>query len=455
MDLAGRSATELADLVRRKQASPTEIVAAHLARIEALDGRVHAFQVVRAERALAEARALEDRRDLASLPFAGVPVAIKDSVDVAGEPTRHGSAATSNAPAERDDELVRRLRAAGCIIIGKTTLPELSIWAFGSSALAEPRNPWNVSRTTGGSSAGAAAALASGMVPIAQGSDGGGSIRIPSACCGVFGIKPTPGLVPCAGGLESHWFGLSAWGPMATTVADAARMLDVLAGTSTHADPRPPEAPLRIAFSSKSPAVGVTVHADIEQALAAIADALRAARHSVSENDPPYAAHAPLVFLQRFYCGIAEDVESMGLPFERLEARTQQMVKIGRWLTRRRPVRIERSHALRDRMLDWLRDVDVLVTPTFARTAIRGDGWPGTGMAKTLFEMTSFVPFTQQWNIVGFPAASVPVGIASDGLPIGLQVVAPPGREDRILSVCAQLEALRPWRRHAPVATAS
>lgn len=451
-ELVGRTAIDLASLVRTGAASPLDVVEAHLARIVALDARVHAFQVVRADEARAEARALASRGDLAQLPLAGVPVAIKDSVDVAGEPTRHGSAATSSAPAERDDELVRRLRAAGCVVLGKTTQPELAILAVGDSVLASPRNPWNLSRTTGGSSAGAGAALAAAMVPLAQGSDGGGSIRIPSACCGVFGIKPTPGLVPCAGGVAEHWFGLSAWGPMATTVADAAAMLDALAGTRRFAAPRPPDAPLRVAVSSKCPAVGVSVQPDIVRALHDVGDALASARHAVTRRDPPYPANGPLLFMHRYFCGIARDVDAMGLSLDRVEPRTRAFARIGRALSRRRPVRMDRAEAARQRMLDWFGDVDVLVTPAFARTAVPAEGWLGKGMTKSMLDQVAFVPFTQMWNVVGFPAASVPAGLDATGLPIGVQLVAPPGHEARLLSVAAQLEALRPWRRHAPIA---
>ena len=196
-DLCALPAREMASLVRDRLISPVELIGAHLERIAASDPAIRAFQVVRADKALAEAAALAERTDLADLPLAGVPVAVKDNVDVAGEPTRMGSAATSQAAAEADDELVSRLRAAGCVVIGKTQLPELAIWPFTEPAVAAAtRNPWNRSRTPGGSTGGGAAAVAAGMAALALGSDGGGSIRIPAACCGLFGLKPSPGLVP-------------------------------------------------------------------------------------------------------------------------------------------------------------------------------------------------------------------------------------------------------------------
>jgi amidase len=205
-DLYALSALEMASLVRQRTISPVELVQAHLDRIAAVESLINAFQVVRSDAALQEAAALAMRADLAELPLAGVPVAIKDNVAVAGEPTRMGSAATSPNPAAADDKLVCRLKAAGCVVIGKTQLPELAIWPFTEpAAFGATRNPWDRQRTPGGSTGGGAAAVVSGMAALALGSDGGGSIRIPAACCGAFGFKPGRGLVPIAGGEKEHW----------------------------------------------------------------------------------------------------------------------------------------------------------------------------------------------------------------------------------------------------------
>ncbi|HUD39831.1 MAG TPA: amidase, partial [Streptosporangiaceae bacterium] len=188
MDLCALSAREMARLVRLKLVSPVELIQAHLDRIAALDPLIGAFVAVRSEPALAEAADLARHPRLGDLPLAGVPVAIKDNIDVAGEPTRRGSAATPNTPAAADDELVARLKAAGCIVIGKTAMPELAIWPFTEPAAYPPtRNPWDRRRTAGGSTGGGAAAVAAGLAALALGSDGGGSLRIPAACCGVFG----------------------------------------------------------------------------------------------------------------------------------------------------------------------------------------------------------------------------------------------------------------------------
>src|SRR5579859_3533729 len=221
-DLCALPALRMAELVRRRKVSPVELIQAQLDRIEAIEPQINAFRVVRSEAALREAAELA-RRPLADLPLAGVPVAIKDNVAVAGEPTRLGSAATSGVPAAADDKLVARLRAAGCVIIGKTQLPELAIWPFTEPVAFGPtRNPWDQGRTAGGSTGGGAAAVVAGMAALALGSDGGGSIRIPAACCGAFGFKPGRGLVPVAGGGPAHWFGLTEFGPIARTVGDAA-----------------------------------------------------------------------------------------------------------------------------------------------------------------------------------------------------------------------------------------
>src|ERR1700730_10715572 len=216
MNTVGMTALEIAERVRSGKLRASDVVADHLRQVERLEPQLHAMLAQRPQEATAEAAALDQRKDLKQLPLAGVPVTIKDGVDVAGMPTRHGSLATPAAPRTADDELVRRLKAAGCIVIGKTNQPEMAIWHFTQSRLGITRNPWNLDRTPGGSSGGAGASVASAMVPIAQASDGGGSIRLPAAFCGLFGIKPGPGVVPVAGGHGEHWFGMTQWGPLAT-----------------------------------------------------------------------------------------------------------------------------------------------------------------------------------------------------------------------------------------------
>ncbi|HWF82765.1 MAG TPA: amidase [Streptosporangiaceae bacterium] len=446
-DLCTRSALEIADLVRRRQVSPVELIQAQLDRIEAIEPRINAFQLVRPEAALREAAELAGRRQLADLPLAGVPVAIKDNVAVAGEPTRLGSAATSPTPAVADDKLVTRLKAAGCVVIGKTQLPELAIWPFTEpTAFAATHNPWNPRRTAGGSTGGGAAAVVAGMAALALGSDGGGSIRIPAACCGAFGLKPGRGLVPVGGGLTEHWFGLTEFGPIARTVADAAMMLDVLAGRTIYHNPQPVEQPIRIAFSDQHPLPGAKASPRVRIELDDVAAMLRNSGHSLVKESPPYPLTLGLRFNARWLGGIAQD--AAGLDIEAVEPRTRQMVKLGRFFTSR--TRSASADPFGRRMARWFADHDALITPTLTGTAEPIGTWDGVGWAKTMLGVANHV-YTPPWNIAGLPAASVPFGHDDDGLPIGIQLVGPAGSEARLLSLAAQIEQLRPWPRLAPV----
>ena len=445
-DLCALTASEMASLVRERLVSPVELVSAHLSRIGAAGLALGAFQVVRADQAVAEAAALAERADLADLPLAGVPVAIKDNVDVAGEPTRLGSAATPASPAGADDELVARLRAAGCIVIGKTQLPELAIWPFTEpAAAAATRNPWNRSRTPGGSTGGGAAAVAAGLAALALGSDGGGSIRIPAACCGLFGLKPAPGLVPLAGGLTEHWLGLSAFGPLARTVADAALMLDVLAGTTSYRDPPLPARPMRIAFSAKHPLPGAKAGPAVGSALDEAVGMLRGAGHDLVAQSPPYPPTLGLRFNRRWLAGIAQDAS--GLDRRALEPRTRQMAALGARLSARtRPASADRFAS---QAADWFTGFDVLLTPTLTRGAYPVGSWDSKGWVRTMLSVANWV-YTPPWNLAGLPAASVPFGQDEDGLPIGLQLVGPAGSEAILLSLASQIEQLHPWPRLAP-----
>ncbi|HXA41690.1 MAG TPA: amidase family protein [Candidatus Solibacter sp.] len=452
MSTVGRTAIEIAEMVRTGQVRATEVVADHLRQIQMLEPSIHAMLAQRPEKALAEAAELEHREDLASLPLAGVPVTIKDSVDVAGEPTRMGSLAMPDTPREADDELVRRLRQAGCIVVGKTNQPELAIWHFTESNLGTTRNPWNPDRSPGGSTGGGAAGVAAAMTPVAQGSDGGGSIRLPSAFCGLFGIKPGPDVVPVAGGAQEHWFGLSQWGPLATTVADAALMLDVLAGTKKYRDVQPPAGRLRLALSVNPPAAGVRVNREVRLAVEAAADALREAGHTVTVVNPPYSPAYVLHFVHRWLAGIALEADELGLDLAKLEPRTQRMVRIGRYLNRYRPVPRDGMGKIYERFEAWFEDFDVLLTPTTAQPSVPASGWLGKSYVATMLKGTNQVPFTPGANMLNLPAASIPVGLTADGFPIGMQMISPRGGEALILSLARQLEELRPWPRHAPMA---
>jgi amidase len=448
----GLGAIELAALVHEGKAKPSEIVAEHLRQVEAAEPVIHAFLSVRAERALEEARALDERKDLKSLPLAGVPVGIKDSVAVAGEATRLGSLATADRPAPADDEIVTRLRRAGCVVVGKTRQPELAYIHATESYFGVTRNPWDLECSPGGSSGGSSAAVAAAELPIAQASDGGGSIRIPAAYCGLFGIKPGPGLVPVPGAHPTHWFGLSEWGPLATTVADGALMLDVMAGTQRLRDPAPPGKRLRIAVSTKSAAAGGRVDGELKRAVHDTADALRKAGHLITIADPPYSPRLALAYAHRFIVGIADEVDEFEMKFSSLEPRTQRFVRIGRYLRKHHPVPTGGTDIWRDRFTAWFSDYDALVTPTTARPTAPAAGWLDVPWARFLFTGSQQAPMTQAWNVAGFPAANVPGGLTAGGFPLGVQVVAPRGGEALILALAAQLEQLRPWPRHAPMA---
>jgi amidase len=446
----GQTAVGIAAAVRAGQATPTEVLEEHLERIAALDHRVGAFRLVRAEEVRAEARALEGRGDLAGLSLAGVPVAIKDNIDLAGAPTRNGSAATSQEPAAADAELVRRLRDAGALLVGKTSVPELCLWPFTESeAFGVSRNPWSLDHTPGGSSGGSAAAVAAAMVPLALATDGGGSIRMPASNCGLVGIKPGFGVVPFPEDGVSTWSKMSEFGPLATTVADLGLLLDVLAGTDAYRAVAPPARPLRIGVSAKPAAVGVRVHPEVRAAMEATAEAFREAGHQVAAADPPWRNGDAGPFLQRVFLGAAEDTDNLHRPA--LERRSRAQARVGRLVRRARPAPSGPPERVLARYHAWFQDHDVLLTPTLAAPPLRIGAYQGKGLARTLLGMTAYMPFCPPLNLVGFPAASVPAGVTTDGLPLGVQLAAARGGEALLLSLARQLETLRPWPRHAPL----
>ena len=446
----GQTAVGIAAAVRAGQASPSEVLEEHLERIASLDARLGAFRLLRTEQVRAEARALEERGDLAGLPLAGVPVAVKDNVDLAGVPTSNGSAATSDEPAAADAELVRRLREAGALLVGKTNVPELCLWPFNESeAFGDSRNPWSLDHTPGGSSGGSAAAVASAMVPIGLATDGAGSIRMPASNCGLVGIKPGPGVVPFPSGGVSTWSGMSEFGPLATTVADLGLALDVLASTGTYRAVAPPDRPLRIGYSAKPGAAGVKVHPEVRAAMEAVARVLADAGHQVEATDPPWRNGDAAPFLQRVFYGCAEDTD--GLPWEALEDRTRAEARVGRMLRRARPAPTGPPERVVARYRAWFEDHDVLLSPTLATPPLRVGAYRGKGLSRTLLGLTRYMPYCPPLNLVGFPAASVPATTSAEGLPLGVQLAAAPGGEGLLLSLARQLETLRPWPRHAPL----
>jgi amidase len=464
-ELAFAGAARQAEMVRAGEVSPTELVQQHLDRIEQLDPQLNAFRVVLAERALAEAQQAEARlRAGEERPLLGVPIALKDSVDLAGELTTHGTDAFPD-PAKADSEMVRRLRAAGAVVVGKTNLPELAIYGFTESATwGVTRNPWDLQHGTGGSSGGSAAAVAAGLVPLASASDGAGSIRIPAASCGVFGLRPSRGRISLAPDLE-HWNGMSVNGCLSRTVLDTAIYLDVTSGGSEEPGaPAPPERPfaeyakgapgrLRIGYSTKAARAITppTVSDEVRGAVAETAELLRSLGHEVAQRDPDWGNIGNQI-AARYLRGIHDDVRRVPHP-ERLELRTRRFGQFGGLISERALERARGEAAERDRARIWplFEQFDVLMTPVMGGTALPLRHWEGRSAARIMLGQTRFYCFTPAWNHLGNPAASVPAGFTADGMPLAVQLIGRFGDEGTLLSLAAQMEAERPWADRRPV----
>jgi amidase len=462
-DLAFAGAARQADLVRARQLSSPELVQLYLDRIERLDPQLNSFRVVLGEQALAEAEQAQARLDAGeTTPLLGVPVAIKDEFDVAGQLNTMGCG-TIDEPASADSEVVRRLRAAGAIPIGITNVPELTIWPFTETKTwGKTRNPWNPERVPGGSSGGSGAAVAAGLAPVALGSDGAGSIRIPAAWCGLFGLKVQRGRISYMP-LAEHWHGMSVPGPLARHVLDAALFLDAVAGPApgdATAAPSPAEPfahaarqsprPLRIAVSTKVPPLAtVRVSAESRSAVEATADLLRSLGHQVQEHDPAYGLafnHA----LRRYLRGIHDDAHAMPNQ-ERLERRTRAVARLGALVPAGSVARNRAAEPkVAARVNSLFREFDVLMTPVTARRAPAVGKWEGRGAMRTLNGAGWHCPFTPIWNFTGQPAAAVPAGLDSAGMPMSVQLIAPPNDEATLLSLAAQIEAERPWAHLRP-----
>jgi amidase len=458
--LALAGAAEQARLIRAGEVSSREVVEATLARIERLDPVLNAYRVVLAERALVEADQADARnRGGDERRLLGVPVAIKDDVDVAGEATAWGTAAHAG-PVARDAEVVRRLRSAGAIIVGKTMVPELTMLpATDTTTYGSARNPWDLTRTPGGSSGGSAAGMAAGLCGVALGSDGAGSIRNPSAWNGLFGLKPTRDRVPVAPHHDA-WQGLSVNGPLARRVADAALFLDAtiegagesFATAAAGADP----GRLRVAVSTKAPPGALPrLGREERRAVEDTAALLRSLGHEVVERDPDYPKSLWPAGLVRIMRGVADDVAA-AMPYpERLEPRTRHLAALGRAL----PAGVVRwareSEAAQTAQLARLwEDVDVLLTPAAADGPYRA-GVVGRWSTPTYVvrgaERLTWMP---AWNITGQPGAAVPAGLDDDGLPVGVQLVGRHGHDALLVALAAQLEAARPWIDRRPGAIA-
>jgi amidase len=444
----GQTAGRIADAVRGGEATAVEVVSGHLEYIAGHDEELHAFRVVRGEEAVAEAGVVDAGTDRTA-SLLGVPIAVKENTAVAGLPTWNGSAAARGPVEATDHEVVRRLRASGAVVVGVTRMPELGLWALTDDDTAVTRNPWRLDRTPGGSSGGSAAAVASGLVPIAHANDGLGSVRIPAACCGLVGLKPGRGVVPCQLGAED-WFGLTEHGILATTVADAALGFAVLAGRDPVAvtDPRRH----RIATSLRSPIAGVSADRDNRSAVARAAKLLAAAGHTLRRANPTYPVALGLRGTATWFAAAYRDVAAAGVDRATLQPRSQRHVALGERVWRRGYVRESDRVAFRDRCLAYFSDGghDLLLLPALAGAPPLAREWSRLPWRSNMTVCVRYAPFAAPWNIAGLPAIVVPLGTRSDGLPVGVQLVGPPGAEPLLLAVAGQLEAANPWRRHAP-----
>jgi amidase len=450
-DVAFAGPAAQAELVRRREVRPRELVELVLARIAELDSGLNAFRAVLPERALAEADQAEARVGAGERrPLLGVPVAIKDDVAVAGLPLTRGTSAVDD-PAPADGELVARLRAAGAIVVGVTNVPELTLWGFTETQTnGATRNPWDRHRTPGGSSGGSASAVAAGLVPLATASDGAGSIRIPAALCGVFGLKVQRGRLGWGDGAE-RWNGMAVPGVLARTVADTALAYEALTGLAwTQAAAHPPGR-LRVAVALATPP-GIPermLDRERREAVVATGELLRTLGHDVHEHELPLTVAMASRVAVRYLAGAAEEARDVAHP-ERLERRTRQMIALGRAAERVLP-RARAAEGADAATINAIFDHhDLLLTPAVATPPVPIGTWEGRNAVTTWHANASRYPFLALWNHLGNPAASLPAGFDSLGLPLAVQLVARPEGEETLLSVAAQLEQARPWADHRP-----
>jgi amidase len=501
-DYARHDGLGLAERVRRRELSATELLDAALARLQAIDPALNA--VVRRRDAAARTEAARIDADLArgdeqaaAAPFVGVPYLLKDLIAThAGEPTGHGTRLLANLPMPQDSELVRRLRAAGLVIAARTNTPEFGLTPVTEPALYGPtRNPWALDRSAGGSSGGSAAAVAARIVPMASGGDGGGSIRIPASCCGLFGLKPSRGRVPTGPAFGEIWDGLAVEHAITRTVRDSAALLDASAGADAGAPyAAPPQARpfvdevatepgrLRIAFSAQTH-FGSKVHPDCVAAMRDAADLLASLGHEVEEAALPVEREAwSVAFVTVLAAQTRAQIEAVAaaagvrVRAADFEPATYALGLLGRSIGASRYAAARHTLQMAARKLaPFFARHDLLLTPTLgspppligalqpkkaelrAMRAINaaGAGWllDRLGVVGPLAERSfDFIPFTPLFNVTGQPAMSVPLWWNEQGLPIGVQLVGRFGDEATLLRVAGQLERARPWADRVPPA---
>lgn len=464
--LVEADALTLARLIRDKQVSPVAVVEAVLARIEALQPTVNAFITVTAE----EARAAARRAEAAVMagerlgPLHGVPFSVKDLLPTRGVRTTMGSLIFADQVPAEDAVPVRRLREAGAILVGKTTTPEFGHKPLTDSPLfGATRNPWDLSRTAGGSSGGAAAAVVSGQAPLALGTDGGGSIRLPASCCGIVGLKPTLGRVPHVS--QADLFSSTSYiGPMARTVAETAACFDAIAGFDAgdpYSRPEPADDPrdvtvrgLRVGWL---PRVGNRlVDAEVLAATEAAVRHLEAGGAHVETLDEDVSAFEQ-TFLIGLQAGLAARVGAHMAAFgDKVAPSLRESVERGaRWSAVDWVNALGQRTAMYRRVSALLRRFDVLLSPTLSRPALAVDhdafrpitiGGEEAGSIRG-----AWYPYLWPFNLSGHPALSLPCGVAADGLPIGLQIVGPWHGDRRVLALAGHLERERPCARPMPL----
>lgn len=461
-----RSAIELAGLMKAGEISPLEVMRETLARIEALNPHLNAFVSLRPEEALAEAEALTARMNEKSDkgPLYGIPVGVKDMEDVKGMVTSFGSVPYRDNVSRDDSIQVARLKAAGAIIIGKTNTPEFAFTGFTRNLLfGVTRNPWNTERTPGGSSGGSAAAVAAGMVPVATGSDAGGSIRIPASYSGIFGLKPSFGRIPMGPTPFLQMFHMMTAGPLTRSVEDAALYLDCTSGyhpSDPCSVPKPegsyvgaltfrPKG-LSIAFS---PTLGYArVQRDVAERVEDAAKAFQELGHRVELWDGSIPdlgdAWSRLVNFE-LYAMLHRSLDKN----RSLMSRTLvQSIETSATVSAKDLIDAQRLRTALNRILwDLFERFDLLLTPTMPTEAFGASGPPPSEIEGHPVPLLGAVAFTYPFNLSGHPAASVPAGFTEAGLPAGLQIIGPRFRDDLVLQAAHAYEEARPWKdRPAP-----
>src|SRR3954470_21823213 len=447
--------------IRSGEVSPTDLVDHYLDRVDRLSDQVGAFVTVTDELARAQAKLASASVGDDSSPLYGVPTAIKDLNATAGVPTTFGSATMRGHVPDVSDEVVLRVERAGFISLGKTSTPE-----FGSPCYTEPdiappsRTPWDLERMAGGSSGGAAAAVAAGLVPVAQGSDGGGSIRIPASCCGLFGLKPSRGRIS-AGPMYGDPVGLGTAGPLARTVRDAAAMLDVLAGAAVGDPFWAPPLPdgesflgccdrtpgrLRVGRFRQPLIADAAVHPECVRAYEDASRLLESLGHDVEDIAVPLEPEAVTTF-ETCWAVLSTLSPAPAVSEDRLRPLTRWLQERGRRVTAPQfGLALGELRRIAARALTRLAPYDVVLTPTLAQPPLRvGEIRDDADPARDFENQKAFTPWTSAWNLTGMPAASLPLHKTPYGLPVGVMLAARPAQEHLLLALSAQVEAAAPW----------